>query len=346
MMRTFVTLFFSTLFLSPANAGNIMGAGSSAASPLYKKWAEAYREKTGANLDYQAVGSSAGLKQVKAREVDFGASDVAQKSADLKKENLVQFPSAISGVVPVVNLPGYRGGDIKLSGEVLARIYERKITLWNAPDIANLNQNVNLPDKTIEVIARSDGSGTTYNFTNYLSKISADWQKTYGNNSTITWHKEIKQVKGSSGVAAEVKKTPFSIGYIDYNYVSQENLDAVKLKNKEGKFIMPSTDSFAAALNASEWKKTGNFEETLTDKAGARAWPIAMGTFIILQKSAPQIEKTIAALQFFTWSFMNGDYLVGGVDFVRLPDAIQARVFKEMTSVTDADGKPLKWTPR
>lgn len=344
MIRIIVTLSLLACFPALTRAADIMGAGSSAASPLYKKWAEAYKEKTSMTLDYQPVGSSAGLKQIKARTVDFGASDVAQTAAELKKENLIQFPSAISGVVPVINLPGVRARDLKLSGELLSRIFERKITRWNDPDIVSLNQGLALPGKDIEVIVRSDGSGTTYNFTNYLSKLSAEWQKTYGNNFTIQWHKELKQVKGSSGIVAEVKKTPYSISYVDYNYVVQDKLDFAKLKNKDGKFIMPSAESFAAALNASDWKKSGNFEETLTDKAGPKAWPIAMGTFVILQKSAVNLDKTSATLKFFTWSFINGDHLVGAVDFVRLPDAIQARVFKEMTTVTDSAGKPLNWT--
>lgn len=326
------------------SAATLNGAGSSAAAPLYNIWAQAYTKKSADTLDYKPVGSSGGIKQIKAREVDFGASDVAMSTADLKKEQLIQFPSAISGVVPVVNLPGIKSGDLKLTGDILAAIFSRKITMWNDATIAAINPAINLPAKNIEVIVRQDGSGTTYNYTDYLSKVSADWKTAYSKNFTIAWHKDLTQIKGSSGIVAGIKKTPYAISYIDYNYVLQDKLTAVQLKNRDGKFLPPSAESFAAALTASQWKSKASFDEMLTDKSGPNVWPITMGTFVIVPQVSATPEKTIAVLKFFSWGFLNGDHLVNNVDLVRLPDAIQARVYKEMTTVTDKNGKPLQWS--
>lgn len=343
-MFKFLSLCLLLSFQLSAVAENaISGAGSSAAAPLYAKWADAYNKKTKIGMAYQPVGSSAGIKQIKAKTVDFAGSDVAMSVADLKRDDLIQFPSAISGVVPVVNLPGIATGKLKLTGELLADIFARKISQWNDPAIVAMNPDVKLPKKVIEVIVRQEGSGTTYNFTDYLSKVNAEWQSQYGKNFTIKWHAELVQVKGSSGVSAAVKSTPYSISFIDYNYVLQDNLDYAILKNRDGRFVSPSAEAFAASMNNSGWKSNGRFEEMLTDKPGANSWPISMGTFVILQKTATNAEKSIAVLKFFTWSFMNGDHLVRTVDMVRLPDSIQARIFKEMTTVTDAKGKPLQW---
>jgi len=328
------------LAVGTSYAAAINGAGSSAAAPLYNTWAQAYSKQTGDVLDYKPVGSSTGIKQIKAREVDFGASDVAMSAADLKKEQLIQFPSAISGVIPVVNIPGVRSGELRLTGEVLAAIFSRQITHWNDPAIVALNPSLSLPNKGIELIVRQDGSGTTYNFSDYLSKVSLAWKTTMGRNFTIAWSKDATPVKGSSGISATVKKTPFAIGYIDYNYVVQDRLNAVQLKNRDGKFVAPSAEGFAAALNASQWK-SANFEETLTDKAGPYAWPITMGTFVIVPHVTTNPAKTIALLKFFSWGFLHGDHLVNNVDLVRLPDIIQARVYRDMINVVDSSGAPL-----
>ena len=335
--------FISTTF---AQAATTNGAGSSAAAPLYNKWAEAYSKKTGLTLDYQAAGSSAGIKQIKARSVDFGASDVALTVSDLKNEKLIQFPSAISGVVPVVNLPGMKTGELKLDGELLADIFSRRVSFWDDASIIKLNPALRLPHKAIVVIVRQDGSGTTYNFTDYLSKISPLWAASYGKNFTIKWHPDLAQIKGSSGISTGIEKTPYSISYIDYNYVLKDKLNYAIMKNRNGRFVPPSASAFEAALNNSEWKLRGNFEQMLTNKLGDNSWPITMGTFVIVPLVAKNPEKTIAVLKFFTWGFMSGDYLVNTVDLVRLPDSIQARVYKEMLTVTDIAGKPLQWSPQ
>lgn len=327
-----------------AHATDIKGAGSSAAAPLYQKWAEVYAKGGLGQIDYQAIGSSAGIKKIKENAVDFGASDVALPAADLKKSHFIQFPSAVSGVVIVVNLPGLRTSEIRLNGELLAAIFGGKISQWNDPALTALNPNLHLPAKPIEVIVRQDGSGTTYNFTDYLCRISKEWQAGFGRNFTISWNSRLTQIKGSSAVSAAVRKTPYSISYIDYNYVVQDKLDSVQLQNHDGKFLMASAEGFSAALNNSSWKTQANFEETLTDKPGLKSWPITMGTFVILPQTAANPEKTIAALKFFSWAFMHGDHFVNSVDLVRLPDGLQARVFREMMTVTDSKGAPLKWS--
>ena len=336
---------FCNIFFALAQAATTTGAGSSAAAPLYNKWADAYNKKTGLTLDYQAAGSSAGIKQIKARSVDFGASDVAMTVADLKHEKLIQFPSAISGVIPVINLPNIKMGELKLDGDTLAEIFSRRVNFWDDVAITKLNPGLRLPHKNITVIVRQDGSGTTYNFTDYLSKVSAAWKSNFGKNFTIKWHTDLVQVKGSSAISSSVENTTYSISYIDYNYVLKDKLNYAVMKNRDGKFVQPSASAFESALNNSAWKTSGRFEEMLTDRPGVKSWPITMGTFVIVGASASNPEKTIAVLKFFTWGFMNGDYLVNTVDLVRLPDSIQARIYKEMTLVTDASGKPLQWVP-
>ncbi|MDE2430237.1 MAG: phosphate ABC transporter substrate-binding protein PstS [Burkholderiales bacterium] len=344
-MNRLRTLLSLLAFVVPTSqAIEIHGAGSSAAAPLYKIWADAYAKNSKDSVDYQATGSSAGIKKIKENGVDFGASDAALSLSDLKKAKLIQFPSAISGVVPVINLPGVRTGTLHLTGDILAGIFSAKITQWNDAAIVAANPGVHVPVHAIEVIVRQDGSGTTYNFTDYLSKVNPAWQMANGRNFTINWNPRLTQVKGSGGVSAAVRKTAYSISYIDYNYVVQDKLDFALVQNRDGRFPLPGPESFSIALSGSSWKTQANFEEMLTDKPGVKAWPITMGTFILLPQAAVNVEKTSATLKFFTWAFMNGDKFVNSVDFVRLPDALQARVFKEMTTVTDQNGKPLHWS--
>lgn len=343
--RTILTTLLFLAISVGAGATDITGAGSSAAKPIYAKWAEAYSKTSGVKLHYEPIGSSGGIKQIKARAVDFGASDVAMSAAELKKEKLINFPSAISGVVPVINVPGIKSGELMLSGEILADIFAGKITYWNDPAIAAVNRGLTLPKTAIVTVVRQDGSGTTYNFTDYLSKVSTGWKDAFGTNFTIKWHEHAMPAKGNAGVATAVQQTGGAIGYVDYNYVVQEHLNYVLLKNRDGKFVAPSATAFAAALNHSDWLKKAAFEEMLTDKAGASSWPITMGTFVIIPQATQQPESTIAAMKFFCWGFIQGDHLIAGMDFVRLPDAVQARIFKELTKVTDGKGKPLQWSP-
>lgn len=347
MRLKFRQIFFTVcvLFLSlPVFAVDINGAGSTAAMPLYVKWAEYYSGIEGTKLHYQGVGSAAGIKQIKGRAVSFGASDVALPLEDLQKEQLICFPSAISGVVPIVHLKGLKSGQLKLTGDVLASIFMHKITKWNDAAIAALNPGVHLPSIDIVTIVRQEGSGTTYNFTDYLSKVSPSWKAGFGRDFVVKWPAGAMQAKGSGGVSAMVRQTAGAIGYVDYNYVVQDHLTYVQMRNHEGRFVSPSPDAFAFALKNSSWHTKATFEEMLTDKPGTASWPITMGTFIIVPQVAKDPESTIATLKFFSWAFMSGDQIVSGIDFVHLPDLVQARIFREMTKITDTQGNPLHWS--
>jgi phosphate transport system substrate-binding protein len=339
--------FISLLIASPvvSHAVEITGAGSSAAHPIYARLAAAYGQTSGVKLAYQPIGSSGGLKQIKARAVDFGASDVSPPARELDQENLLAFPSAISGVVPVVNLPGFKPGDLQLTAALVAGMYARTITQWNDPAIAAVNPGKSLPKLAIVPLARQDGSGTTYNLTDYLSKTVPSWKAAFGTNFSIKWAGDVVQVKGSSGMSEAVRNTAGAIGYIDYSYVPQDKLTYARLQNREGRFVAPAAESFTAALSSSGWKSRGAFEEMLTDQPGTASWPITMGTFVIIPRVARQPEATIRVLKFFSWTFLNGDKVVNSMDFVRLPDAVQARIFAELTKVKDGDGKPLQWSP-
>lgn len=334
-------LLFSALH---AHATGISGAGSSAAQPLYARLAALYSQRGQVELDYRPVGSSAGLKQLKDKLVDFGASDVALSAEQQARDKVLCFPSAISGVVPVYNLPGIRAGELQLTGALLAAIYARKITHWNDPQLAALNRGLALPPLPIVLLVRQDGSGSTYNFTDYLAKASPAWQQGYGRHFTIAWAAGATPVKGSAGVAAALRQTPGAIGYIDYHYVVQDKLAYARLQNQAGRFVAPSAAGFSAALANSGWNDKAAFEEMLTDKPGAASWPITAGTFIVVPQAAAHAERMVATLKFFTWGFIHGDQLVGAANFVRLPDRVQGRIFSALTGVTDSAGQPLKWS--
>lgn len=323
-----------------ANAGEISGAGSSAAKPLYTKWAQSYNVK----LNYQANGSAEGIKLIKAKSVDFGASDIAPPADELKKDQLVLVPTAVSGVVPVVNLPKLKAGELQLTGEVLADIFAHKITQWNDPALAALNPGLALPKLPIITVARQEGSGTTYNFTDYLSTVSISWKNQFGKNFSIKWPAETQLVKSSLDVANTVKQTAGAIGYIDFKFINQERLHYVQLKNREGKFVAPGSKGFESALNNSPWRN-GNFEEMLNQRPGVLTWPITAGTFIILQNRTQTPARTIEMLKFFTQAMLKGDGIADSADFVPLPDAVQARVFRELLKIADDKGKPLVWSP-
>ena len=343
MLARIASLLCCLLF-APVHAAEISGAGSSAAMPLYLRLAAAYAVPGATTLAYQGSGSAAGLRQIRERRVDFGASDVAPGAAELASAKLVSFPSAISGVVPVFNVPGLRSGELLLTGELLADIFGRKITRWNDARLAAVNPRASLPALPIVVLVRSDGSGTTYNFTDYLSEASSDWQQVFGRNLAIAWPADTVAVKGSAGVVAALRQTVGAIAYVDYNYVQQEKLAYAKLRNRDGRFVAPSADGFAVALDHSGWKTEGRYEEMLTNKAGGASWPITMGTFVIVPRMAGRPETMIATLKFFTWGFLYGEQIVGAANFVRLPDRVQARVYAEFTKITDSRGQPLRWT--
>lgn len=340
-MLKFLGFLFAVQFVTQAYALELTGAGSSAAAPLYVKWQAAFAKKTNDQFTYQSIGSSAGIQKLKERLADFGASDAPMSAADLKKFDLIDFPTVISGVVPFVTIPGVHPGELRLSAGTLSGIYSGTITRWNDPAIIADNPTLTLPALVIVPIARADGSGTTFTLTDYLSRVSPLWEKTYGTHFSIKWDGAVVAVKGTAELVAAVKKTVGAIGYAEYAYILENNLSYVMMKNRDAQFVRPNAASFTAALAKSGWKKTGNFEEMLTDKPGASSWPITGATYVYMHRVAQQPERTAAVMQFFTWAFMEGDNIANGLDFVRLPDTVQGRVFHEMSRVVDLHGNAL-----
>ncbi len=329
---------------APAQSAEIKGAGSSAAEPLYVALSGIYAKKQPVSLAYEATGSTDGLKKIRGNTVDFGATDIALSAEQRKSAKLLCFPTAISGVVPVVNIPGVAKGKLQLTGDVLADLFARKITKWNDPKLKALNPGLSLPDLAVAVVVREDGSGSTFNFTDYLSKTNAEWAGSYGRNFRIVWADGVTKVKGSNGVVAELKKTTGAIAYVDYQYAVKAGLASAALKNHDGRFVTAGAAGFSSALNNSGWLTRGTYEELLTDRPGFATWPITSSTFVLIPQMSGNPEKTIAAIKFFTWGFIHGDAAVGKAEFVRLPDVVQGRIFGELTTVTDSNGVPLKWS--
>jgi phosphate transport system substrate-binding protein len=336
------------LFVSACLQGNVAaaqtlsGAGSSAAAPIYRSWGEKYQQQGGPSLNYESIGSSAGVKKIKANETGFGASDVAPSGAELAKAGLVLFPIAITGISPVVNLPKINSGQIRLSGAVLAKIFLGEISTWSDPALAELNPKLALPNLPIKVVVRSDGSGTTYNFADYLAKVSATWKTKYGVKSSFQWPANFLASKGSDGVVSSVKQNLGAIGYVDYGYVKANQLASVDMSGADGDLVRPSVASFRTAMLHSDWSSGGSFSSTLTNIPAKGAWPITMGTFALVPKISQDPQRTRLALQFFVWAFLNGDALVQDNNFVRLPDRVQALAFKVIASVKDSSGKTLQ----
>lgn len=318
-------------------AQDVTGAGASFPAPLYAQWADAYYKLRGVKVNYQSVGSGAGLRQIRGRTVDFGASDMPLSDEVLAKDGLVQFPTVIGGVVPVVNLAGVAPGQLRLTGPVLADIYLGKIKRWSDPAIAALNPELALPDKQIAVIRRADGSGTTFIFTSFLSKVSPGWKERVGTSTAVKWVTGAGG-KGNEGVAAFVMRLPNSIGYVEYGYAKQSKMRYVALQNAAGEFVVPDEPAFAAAAQGVDWSKT--FNHVLTNSTGKGAWPISGATFILMHRDATKPARAAAALAFFDWAFKYGDDLARRIDFVPLPPEVQATVRGSWDTIR-ADGKPV-----
>ena len=324
---------------SAALAADITGAGATFPFPVYSKWAEAYRKETGSGLNYQSIGSGGGIKQIQAKTVDFGATDAPLKAEQLSKDGLVQFPTVMGGVVPVVNIPGIEPGKLKLTGDVLADIYAGKIAKWSDPRIAKLNDGLKLPDANITPVYRSDASGTTNIFTTYLSQVSEPWKKEYGAATTISW--PVGQGgKGNEGVTAVVKQVPNAIGYVEYAYAKQNNLPVALIQNKDGQYPMPGDEAFQAAAANADWKAAPGFGISLTNQPGAKAWPITAATFILVHKNPADAARTAEVLKFFRWAYKSGDKMASDLDYVPLPDKVVGLVEDEWKSVAK-DGKPV-----
>jgi len=324
-----------------AVAQDMTGAGATFPAPIYAKWADAYNKLTGARLNYQSVGSGAGIQQIRAKTVDFGASDMPLSDEALAKDGLVQFPTVIGGVVPVVNIKGIVPGQIKLTGALLGDIYLGKITQWNDPALTALNPGVPLPAEVISVVRRADGSGTTFIFTNYLSKVNADWKAKAGEGTAINWPTGAGG-KGNEGVSAFVQRLPNSIGYVEYAYAKQNKMTYTLLKNKDGNFVAPDADNFKAAAAGADWSKS--FYQVLTDQAGKEAWPITGATFILMYKAQDKPVSAANSLKFFDWAYNNGDKMADDLEYVPLPAPVKELVRKSWAAnIKDASGKAIAW---
>jgi phosphate transport system substrate-binding protein len=343
--RCLVAGTVSLTFLSGAvGAAEVTGAGASFPAPIYAKWADAYQKATGNKINYQSIGSGGGIKQIMAKTVDFGASDMPLTPADLDKAGLIQFPTVIGGIVAVVNLPGIKPGEMRLTGPVLADIYLGKLTKWNDKPIADLNPKLQLPAQDIAVVRRADGSGTTFIFTNYLSKVSAEWKQKVGEGTAVQWPLGLGG-KGNEGVSAFVQRVPAAIGYVEYAYAKQNKLTFTQLQNSDGQFVLPDDDNFKAAAAGADWSKSAFFE-ILTDKPGKISWPISGATFILMHKVQDKPAQGVEVLKFFDWAYKNGDKLAAELDYVPLPDSLVKLIHSTLAaSIKDGAGKAL-WTAR
>jgi phosphate transport system substrate-binding protein len=316
-MKLFLALL--ALSLAPnAHAVDLTGAGSTFVYPIISKWADTYKKENGTNMNYQSIGSGGGIKQIEAKTVDFGASDMPLKAEELEKNGLVQFPLINGGVVPVVNLEGISADQLKLSGEVLGDLFLGKITKWNDPKIAALNKGVKLPDVDVAIVHRADGSGTTFIWTNYLSKVNAEWKTKAGEGTAVTWPVGVGG-KGNEGVASFVKQTTGSIGYVEYAYALQNKMTTTEVKNQAGQFVKPDLAAFQAASASADWAKADHFNLVLTDAPGKKSWPIAGTTFVLMQMSAAKPEQTKEAIKFFTWAYHHGEGQAKELQYVALP---------------------------
>jgi phosphate transport system substrate-binding protein len=326
------------VFASAASAQDVTGAGASFPAPLYSKWAADYNKSTGVKINYQSVGSGAGLRQIEAKTVDFGASDAPLKDDELAKKGLMQFPTVIGGVVPVVNVKGIAPGQLKLSGALLGDIYLGKVAKWNDPAIKALNPSLTLPDAAIASVRRADGSGTSFIFTNYLSKVNPEWKTKVGEGTAVNWPVGAGG-KGNEGVAAFVGRLPNSIGYVEYSYVKQNKMTYAQMQNSSGTFVSPDDLTFKAAAAGADWAKS--FYQILTDQPGKEAWPITGATFILMHKAQDKPEQAAVALKFFNWAYKNGDKTAEDLDYVPMPANVKGIIEKSWADVKDTAGKAI-----
>ena len=325
----------------PAAAVDISGAGATFPYPIYAKWADAYKKETGNGLNYQSIGSGGGIKQIQNKTVTFGASDMPLQPAELSKWGMVQFPTVIGGDVPVVNLEGVKSGELKLDGDTLAKIFLGQITKWDDPAIKKLNPSASLPSQAIVVVHRSDGSGTTFIWTDYLSKVNAEWKSNVGANTSVEWPVGIG-AKGNEGVANNVANTKGSMGYVEYAYAMQNNLTTVSMINKDGKTVAANAAAFQAAGANADWEKAEGFFVILTNQPGADSWPIAGATFILMYKQPQDPAAAAEALKFFAWAYAKGDKMAEELAYVPMPKKVVAQIEKMWArEIKDSGGKPL-----
>lgn len=330
----FTALSFSTVSL----AQDVTGAGATFPAPLYAKWASDYHKSTGVKVNYQSVGSGAGIKQIDAKTVAFGASDMPQKDEVLSGKGQMQFPTVIGGVVPVVNIKGIAPGQLKLNGQVLGDIYLGKITKWDDAAIKAINPGLALPAADIAPVRRADGSGTTFIFTNYLSKVNAEWKTKVGEGTAVNWPVGAGG-KGNEGVAAFVNRLPNSLGYVEYAYVKQNKMTYAQMQNSAGNFVSPDDTAFKAAAAGADWSKS--FYQILTNQPGKDSWPLTGATFILMHKVQDKPDTAASALKFFDWAYKNGDKMAEELDYVPMPAVVKAQIEKAWGEIKDASGKPV-----
>ena len=330
---------FSVLsYAATARAQDVTGAGASFPAPLYAKWASDYNKATGVKINYQSVGSGAGIKQIDSKTVDFGASDMPLKDDELARKGQLQFPTVIGGVIPVINVQGIAAGQLKLNGQVLGDIYLGKISKWSDAAIKALNPGLVLPDAAISPVRRADGSGTTFIFTNYLSKVSPEWKSKVGEGTAVNWPTGAGG-KGNEGVAAFVGRLPNSIGYVEYAYVKQNKMTFALMQNAAGKFVAPEEKAFKAAAAGAEWSKS--FYQILTNQPGADSWPITGATFILMHKVQDKPAQAAATLKFFQWAYEGGDKTASDLDYVPMPAVVKSQIEKAWGEIKDGSGKAV-----
>jgi phosphate transport system substrate-binding protein len=329
--------FIAAAVIVPAKAENISGAGATFPYPIYAKWADAYKKETGIGLNYQSIGSGGGIKQIHAKTVTFGASDAPRPGAELDKYGLVQFPMVMGGIVPVVNVPGIKPGELTIDGPTLAKIYLGEIKKWNDPVLAKLNPGAKLPNASIAVVHRSDGSGTTFNFTYYLEDVSAAWKSKVGHNTSVQWPVGIG-AKGNEGVANNVANTKNSVGYVEYAYALQNKLTYTKMKNKDGHVVSPTSAAFQAAAAGADWKSQPGFGVILANQPGANSWPMTTATWILVYKKPVDAKATASALKFFAWCYKKGGKMAEALDYVPMPQKVVDQV--EATWKAEIKGLP------
>jgi phosphate transport system substrate-binding protein len=333
--------FAAVMSISAASAADISGAGATFPYPIYAKWADAYKQKTGVGLNYQSIGSGGGIKQIQAKTVTFGATDAPLKAEDLDKFGLLQFPTVMGGIVPVVNIDGIKPGELVLDGKTLADIFEGKITAWDDAAIKKLNPDAKLPSTAIAVVHRSDGSGTSFNFTYYLSAVSESWKDDVGAATAVEWPVGLG-AKGNEGVAANVQQTKNSIGYVEYAYAKQNSMTYTDMVNKDGKRVAPTAEAFAAAAANADWHGTPGYGVILADEPGAGTWPMTAATFILVYKKPADPAATAEALKFFDWAYKDGGQMASDLAYIPMPESVVKDVEARWASeVVGPDGKPL-----
>lgn len=333
-MKKFAIAAFSAMaMVTAASAADITGAGATFPYPIYAKWAEAYKKATNVGLNYQSIGSSGGIRQIRAKTVTFGGTDAPLSGADLDKDSMVQFPSVLGGVVPVINLDGIKPGELKVTGEVLAEIFLGTISKWNDAKIAALNPGKKLPDQSITVVHRADGSGTTFIFTDYLTEVSGAWKDKVGKGAAVKWPAATSVGgKGNEGVAANVNRVKGAIGYVEYAYAKKNKIPHLQLRNRDGKFVEPDDKTFAAAAAGADWFSVPGMGVSLVNQKGAASWPITGATFILMYKNPTDKALAQEALKYFDWSFKNGKQMALELDYVPLPDVLTKAIADKVWS--------------